>query len=141
MHVIHCISNFWDYCYVIIMYSSVFNQVRRRKVLYFSSCTFLCIDTRSCCYCKYRSGVKNPMMHHSFNLPSGKIPIVDERICIKMCSQTKKLFIKVWKKTYEYYTVLIFMYETIFCFCKLVVFYGCRDLFSLASALPGFGWE
>jgi hypothetical protein len=36
--VINCISNFRDYCYVIIMYSSVFNQVRRRKVLYFSSC-------------------------------------------------------------------------------------------------------
>ena len=38
--VINCISNFWDYCYIIIMYSSVFNQVRRRKVLYFSSYTF-----------------------------------------------------------------------------------------------------
>jgi hypothetical protein len=43
--VINCISNFRDYCYVIIMYSSVFNQVRRHKVLYFSSYTFLCIDT------------------------------------------------------------------------------------------------
>jgi hypothetical protein len=41
------ISNFRDYCYVIIMYSSVFNQVRRRKVLYFSSYTFLCIDTQA----------------------------------------------------------------------------------------------
>ena len=58
-----------------------------------------------------------------------------------MCSQTKKLFIKVCKKTYEYYRVLIFKYETIFCLCKYFVYYGCRDLFSLASALPGFGWE
>jgi hypothetical protein len=52
---------------------NVFISVRRRKVLYFSSYTFLCIDTSSCCYCKYRSCVKNPMMHHSSNLPSGKI--------------------------------------------------------------------
>ena len=66
--VINCISNFRDYCYVIIMYSSVFNQVRRHKVLYFSSYTFLCIDTFLLLLC-----VKNPMMHHSFNLPSGKI--------------------------------------------------------------------
>jgi hypothetical protein len=44
-----------------------------------------------------------------------------------MCSQTKKLFIKVWKKTYEYYRVLMFKYETIFCLCKYFVFYGCRD--------------
>jgi hypothetical protein len=50
------------------MYSSVFNQARRRKVLYFSSYTFLCIDTSSCCYCKYRSCVKHPMMHHCFIL-------------------------------------------------------------------------
>jgi hypothetical protein len=58
-----------------------------------------------------------------------------------MCSQTKKMFIKVWKKTCEYYSVLIFMYETKFCLSKHIVFYGCRDLFSLAIALPGFGWE
>jgi hypothetical protein len=46
--VINCISNFRDYCYVIIMYSSVFNQVRRHKVLYFSSYTFLVhLDQRS----------------------------------------------------------------------------------------------
>ena len=51
--VINCISNFWNCCYVTIMYSSVFNQVRRRKVLYFLSNTFLCIDTGCCCYCKY----------------------------------------------------------------------------------------
>jgi hypothetical protein len=33
------------------------------------------------------------------------------------------------------------MYEAKFCLSKHNVFYGCRDLFSLAIALPGFGWE
>ena len=51
------------------------------------------------------------------------------------------IFYEYQKKTYEYYRVLIFKYETIFCLCKYFVFYCCQDLFSLASTLPRFGWE
>ena len=115
--------------------------------------TFLCIDTSSCCYGKYRSCVKHPMMHHSSNLPSGKIQInviVDVRICIKMCSQTKKLFIKVWKKTYEYYWFLsmkqYFVYVNTLYFMAAGIYFHwrvhCRDLVgSKMSSCRLLSWQ